>query len=305
VVGSIANLDAGRPLRIVGCHDVFLPAGRSRVIAPPGRVFRPNLLALSSPAPRGDPPIRPPGTVLDVGRGGDGRRSGVELRLTEPGWLVLAESWSDGWRAWCEDAQGRERGLGRPEPIDAYAAGWRVGPDCRRARFAFVPQRIADVSYLLSLGAALVLAGVLVGALTRRRRAVMPARAPAESGPDPPDPRLRPSRGVAVTAAALIGLAAWLWFSPGVGIALGAAALLLSQVGVTSRRLYALGGAGLLAVPVLYLVDPATELIGSFNSFYAQEHIEAHWVASAAVAFVLAGSLLDLVALRRAGRGAR
>ncbi len=90
VTGSLADLDAGHPLRMAGCGEaggrIRLPAGATELSAPAGSAFRPDRLRLRSGAA---PPAAAPGVVVDPGHGVDGRRDGVRLSLDGPAWLVL------------------------------------------------------------------------------------------------------------------------------------------------------------------------------------------------------------------------
>ena len=133
--------------------------------------MRPYLLSLRSPGASGRlGPPPPPGLVESQGHGGDSSRTGVRLALDRPAWLVLGEGYSRGWRASCRSADGKERKLGAPEPIDGFANGWRVGSSCAVARFWFAPQRLATVSYGVSALAGLAILLLLVAPLWRGRR---------------------------------------------------------------------------------------------------------------------------------------
>src|SRR5204862_182809 len=114
----------------------------------------------------------------------------VRVAASGPAWLVLGESYSKGWRAWCRDGSGHERGLGAPVPIDGFANGWRVGPWCHEARIAFAPQRFANVSYAVSAVGCGALALLVLLGLWRRRRA-----GDAAAAPDPTDPPSVPHAG--------------------------------------------------------------------------------------------------------------
>ncbi|MBX5469712.1 MAG: DUF3367 domain-containing protein [Thermoleophilaceae bacterium] len=299
VRGSVRALDAGEPLRLESCGGgLALPAGTSRLSAPPGAVFRPDHLLLTSPPPAG-PPVapQPPGTVVSQGRGDWAARDGARLALRAPAWLVLAQSWSDGWRAFCRDASGTERALGRPVPVDGFANGWRVGPDCREARFEFAPQRLALVGYALSaVGCASLLAVLLAGALRRRARPRL-AAPPAWVAEPPADPRLRVGLPAAVGAGAAVAALTWFVFALRAGAALGLATVALLRVGVSARRLLWLAAACVAALPVVYLLFPARN-DGGFNPDYANDLLGAHWIAVGAVCALAAGSLLAAAALR-------
>ena len=301
VAGSIADLDAGRPLRLAGCGPragVALPAGSVALDAPPGAIMRPDHLLLSGPAPHAAPAGVFP-RVVNPGRARDGGRDDVRLSLGAPGWLVLGESYSSGWRAWCRDAAGKERALAKPVPVDGFANGWLVGPSCRRARFRFAAQRPANVAYLISLMSAM---GMLLFLLVERvrRRTPRPAGrteiAGAETFPAV-DPVRRPPWPAALAWAAGAGLATGLFAGAATGVAVGVILSVLGRAGITSRRLLAVATLALAAIPIMYVVSPAP--LGGVNFGYAHHHIYAHRVAVVAVACVLAACGLELSRLRR------
>jgi arabinofuranan 3-O-arabinosyltransferase len=289
VSGRLEDLDAGRPLRLGGCGPLPLQAGASGLSAPPGAAFRPDHLRLLSPAPVPAPAPRPAGVVIDPGHGSGGERRGVALQVRGPAQLVLAESYSSGWRAFCTDGSGHERDLGAPRPAAAFANGWRVGPDCVKARFAFAPNTTARVSYLASvLGIAALLAVVGVAWLRRRRHPARPAPS-ATAEPGPPD---------SLALAAAVGLVGGFVFALRAGGGLALATVVLARVGVGARRLFALAGALLAAIPVIYLAFTSSD--APRHAFdYAIDHIGAHWVAVAAVCCLAAGCALDAARLRR------
>jgi arabinofuranan 3-O-arabinosyltransferase len=303
VSGTIAALNAGRALPLSGCgrHPaVDLPAGASRIVASPGAVMRPDHLALDAPPPA---PLAPPlaaGVVVAPGSESGGARDHVRLRLARAAWLVYGESYSSGWRAWCRDAAGQERPLGDPVAIDGFANGWRVGPNCREARFAFAPQRLADAGYVVSAVGCVAMLLVLLAAW-RRRRATQD-RAPAPAGPAAdPVRRLRPLPAL-VCGAAAAGVG-WFLFGPRAGVAVGAGSAVALMVGVSVRRLVAVAAIALALVPILYLVDPAPRPSG-LTFTYSNHYIAAHWVALAAALALGAAGLLGAARLRTTVRRA-
>jgi hypothetical protein len=227
----------------------------------------------------------------------------VRLRLDRPAWLVYGESYSRGWQAWCRDAGGKERSLGDPVPIDGFANGWRVRADCREARFAFAPQRLADAAYLVSAVACLAMLLVLVVPALRRRRAA-PVR---DRGADPlaAAPAADPVRRLPAVPALASGAAAaaigWFLFGPSAGLGLGAAVAVALMVGVSVRRLVAAAAVALAVLPVLYLVDPAPRPSG-LTFTYSNHYIAAHWVALAAVLALGTAGFLGAARLRAAAR---
>jgi arabinofuranan 3-O-arabinosyltransferase len=304
VTGTVAKLDAGAPLRLHGCGPLELPAGASSVNAPPGTVFRADELRLASPAPDPLASAAAP-QVRDPGDGWNGSRDGVKLALGGPAWLVLAESWSKGWHAYCSDRGGDERDLGAPEPIDGFATGWKAPATCTTARFAFAPQRLADASYVLSAVAALLMLAFLLVVETRRRRD--PARegaaaAPAVRGPisaPADDPLIRLPWRWALLAGAAVGLAGGFLFALRAGAVLVPLTVLALRVGVTVKRLLVVAAASIGALPVIYLVFPARHRGG--NEFgYPDDVVGAHWVALLAVLCLLAAGVLLAARVRAA-----
>jgi hypothetical protein len=305
VVGDIERLDQGLPLRLESCASggtLALPAGESAVSAPPGAVMRPDhLLLRSAPAQPAASAARP--EVTKVGSMERGVPQDAELRVPGEGWLVLGESYAAGWRATCEDAGGGERDLGEPVPIDGYANGWPVDGSCTRASFAFAPQSAANIAYVIS-GLAL-LAMLLVAVLGARRR--LPAAAqPAE--PDESrlaariaDPLRKFDWRVALAAGVLVGVIGGLCFALRVGGVIGPATFVLLLVGVNARRLFTAGGVLLALVVLLYLLDPAADP-GGYGFFYAEHHMNAHWLAVGAIWCIAGGSLIAALSLRDARR---
>ncbi len=291
--GTIAELDAGRALRLRGCAELALPAGPVRLSATGDELARPDHLRLAGAAPR---PVAPeataPGRVVSASRGGPpGAVESARLALDAPGWLVLEQTYSPGWEATCRDRDGGESDLGEPTPVDGYANGWRVNPDCTRVDFAFAPQRIAVAGYLLSaLGCLLMLAFLVVTALRRRGAATLAAEPPPAAGPDA-DPILRTGPVRALVLAAAIGVVGGGLFSLRVGAVLFVASAVLALVGVNVRRLAALGAAGIAAVAVLYLVSRPEDK-GGYNFDFVILQTRPHYLAVVAVCCLAAAALL-------------
>ncbi|MDX6697506.1 MAG: arabinofuranan 3-O-arabinosyltransferase [Solirubrobacteraceae bacterium] len=298
VAGSVRELDAGVPLRAGACGPAAaLPASRVDLEVSDG-LFRPYWLRLASPAPR--PVARAavaPGAVTDLGRAGHGRHDGVRVRLRAPALLVLGESFNRGWRAYCDG-----HSLGKPEPADGYANGWRAPASCRSVRFAFAPQRAVNWGYAISALAGLLLLGFL---LLRRPgpETVTAQRAPAPE-PDPPA-RLPWPRALAfaAAAAAVLGFV----FALRAGVAVFPVVALVLRYGVGGRALALAGGALLALEPVIYLAFLPREKGGGYNFNYPLDLVGAHWVAVAGFV-LLALSLwrrLNPSFQRRIGRSTR
>jgi hypothetical protein len=263
--------------------------------------MRPDHLRLhaAAPAPLARAATASP-RVVDPGDAHEARRDNVKLDVSVPSWLVLGESYSRGWRAWCRDAGGHERALGAPTPIDGFANGWRVDRGCRGARFAFGPQRIANAAYLASLiGVVAMLSFLLVEGVRRRRRGprALPATSAQDWAPPPSDPLTRLSWPGTLALAAPAGLALGLLYGAVAGLGLVAVLTVLGREGLSARRLLAVGAVGLAAVPALYLAAPVVDQ-GGFNFDYAREHLDAHRVAAVALACVLGACAMDAVRWR-------
>jgi arabinofuranan 3-O-arabinosyltransferase len=259
-----------------------LVAGTQHLAVEAG-IFAVDDLRLQSPAPQ---PLATTalagGSVLDSGSTGRGTYDHVRVAVRGPSWLVLGEGYDRGWRAWCDG-----RALGTPTPVDGYANGWRVGPSCHRVRFAFAPNRLALLGYVVSALAALAcLALLLVGVRRRRSRLADLAPPPLAS-----DERVRAwPLPHAVLAAVLGGAAFGFVFGLSAGALAVAAIALVLWRGIGARAL-TLTAAVLLGVvvPTLYLAAPGSESGGNHFA-YASQHLAAHWVGVAALG-LLTGAL--------------
>ncbi len=294
LVGSIRELDTGRALRMRACGELTLPAGPIRLSASGNGLARPDHLRLSAAAPRpAATAVAPTGRVLSTRRGGPpGAVKSARLALEAPAWLVLEQSYSPGWEATCHERGGGEHDLGDPMPVNGYANGWRVTPDCSRVDFAFGPQKIAVAGYLLSAAGCLLMGGFLLLAALRRRRAAQPAPGdPAPVAGSGADPILRVPIGRTLALAGAIGLFGGGLFSLRVGAVLLVASAALMLIGVNVRRLAALGAAGIAALPVLYLVSRPEDR-GGFNFDFVIFHTRAHYLAVVAVCCLAAAALL-------------
>jgi hypothetical protein len=315
VRGSIAELDAGAPLRLRACGGRLpLQRGRSLLSVPPGEVMRADHLLLHSPAPRpaSGASARPRVTATSEA-GAPGQTGRARLQPDGPAWLVMTQSYSRGWRAWCRDAQGRERELGEPLPIDGYANGWRVGADCVEARFGFAPQTAATASFALSGLACLGLLGIVLVPRLRRRReagALAVAGAGPGNGRPPtaevawPDPLVRLGWVPALLVSGAIGAFAALLFALRMGPPLVALSLVLLRAGVNARRLVAIAAALIALLPLIYIAFPPTDR-GGFSFTYATDVLFAHWVAVVAVMCLGAASALACLRRPRSARSAR
>jgi len=312
--GTAAAVLAGRPLRARSCGPaVALPAEEATLVSPAG-LLRADLLRLSSATPNPLPPPASPGRVLDPGGDGRGKRDGVRVALTDPAWLVLAESFNRGWQAECDG-----RDLGEPQPVDGFANGWRAPRDCQDVDFDFAPQRTMDIGFALSaIACAALLALFAVGAVRRRGQvsgadvlATPEARTEIDfsdasrresrphAGESAADDRRAPLRwALAIGVAA--GLAGAFLFALRAGVVIGPAVALLLWRGVGPAVLALIAGVlTAVVLPAIYLLFPPDDA-GGFNSEFAADLTGAHWVADAVwVLFAVAVALTVSTASHR------
>lgn len=166
---------------------------------------------------------------------------------TEPFWLVLHESLSEGWHA---TVDGRD--LGAPTMVDGYANGWLIDPRTAGADFTvtlrWTPQRVVWIAIVAS-GVALVVLAVAALVLWRRdRRAGRATLAGAHTAAPPAllghaSPIAAASRTVMLRDALVAGA---------LGAALGGAV-----VGLAVLVLVALGGSSVRGRLVLRLAPAA------------------------------------------------
>ncbi len=283
--GSIAELDAGRPLPARGCAPVALAAARILVAAPAGPWLLDHV-RMASPAPAGLPPATGGGVVRDAGRGGRADWKGVRVALRGPSWLVLGVGFDRGWRATCDG-----RSLGAPVPVQGYANGWAAPASCTRVAFAFAPNRTVKIAALISLIASLLALGFLI---VRRPRRSGPAPARLSEAPAPARWPLRRALLAGLGAAAVLGFL----FALRAGVVLGPLVFLILWRGVGARALAIAGGSVLLiAVPLLSILAAPLPHTG-FQTNYAVDRISAHWAAVLAVTLLGAALWRTLAAAR-------
>jgi arabinofuranan 3-O-arabinosyltransferase len=294
--GTVAELDAGRPLRAAACGNaaagVPMGAGVQRIASLPGP-FSVDLMRLSSPPPA---PVAAPvsgGHVVDAGHIGQGSVTGVRVALNGPSWLVLGESFDSGWRATCDG-----RSLGAPRVLDGYGNGWLAPAGCKQVSFQFAPQSGVNKSYVISaVAAALILLFLVVGAM---RRPTPAAEGPQRLLPDvPAHPRpLIRAALLALPAAIVLGYV----FSIRAGIGLLLVLTFVLWRGWAPRTLTLIAAALLgIAVPLTYLIVNPHDRHGD-NFVYSTKLIAAHWIGVVAIA-LLALVCWQIVRYQRAGRG--
>jgi arabinofuranan 3-O-arabinosyltransferase len=297
--GSVAALDQGQPLPLTLCGaPVDVPATETDVTVAPA-LFRPLLVALRSRAP--DPFARTAVAshrgVTDSGHQVSGSYTGVQVRVTEPSWLVLGESFNRGWRATCNG-----RSLGLPMVIDGFANGWRITPSCRSVSLSFAPQTFVSAGLVAGALACAVLLLVLI----LRRPRSQPAPPPTDLPADKADLSTRPlALPRALAVGALSAAAFGFVFGLRAGVVIGPAFALILWRGIATRTLSLCAGTLLVGVPVLYVLFPGQDQ-GGYDNRFATEHLGAHWVAVGAFALltlVLARDLWVSRATRRPPAG--
>jgi len=296
VTGTRAAFEHGTPLLASACGaPVTLAAGSQQLTVDLGP-FAVDALALASPAPAPVPATNraPAGAVLASGTVRRGAYDAVRVRVNRPSWLVLGEGYNRGWQAWCDGHL-----LGVPVPIDGYANGWPVRPGCHRVRFAFGPNRLAVIAYVISGVAVLgCLVSLIAIAWLRRRHpapesAAAPASGPGSAAPGPPIAAGAPIASGRLSPRGLLGaLLAAIAFGFVFGVTAGLGALVAIVVvlsrGIGAARLAVAAGLLLgIVVPLLYLVEPG-EHRGGNHYGYAAQHLDAHWVGVAAVGLLIA-----------------
>jgi arabinofuranan 3-O-arabinosyltransferase len=272
IIGTITQLDAGQALAATSCAGrVQMPAGIQYISSLPGN-FRVDLMRLRSPAPIPPTPTAGPGQVLAPGTIGHNTVSGVRVALKAPAWLVLGESFDQGWRATCNG-----RSLGAPQVIDGYANGWLAPAGCQRVSFYFAPQVGVNRSYVISAVVVALLGLLLIFVRPPRVREDRPPLLDVDRPPRAlPLPRAIPiavilsvvlafifARRTAVVIAPLMCLILWRGIGPR---ALTVAAAVLTGI----------------AIPITYAVANIPNH-GGFAFDYAVPLIWAHWFGVAAV----------------------
>lgn len=260
VTGTVADALARRPLTVEPCDgDIELGQGEHVVRTANGidLGIAIDRVVLDSPAPR---PGASAGSLPAITVDQTGRLSyDVEVTdATEPFWLVLGQSHSDGWEAKVDGAD-----LGVATLVDGHANGWLIDPAEHGSAFSvslqWTPQRMVWAAVVVS-GIALAALVVAAAVLWRRNPDALRVPAAAEDAPSltpvpwqaPATEPSAPSRqrrlpDVLVTGL-VAGLVAWVFGGFVVGLAIAAIAI-ASQLGPRLRFL------SLLAIVSLY---PAT-----------------------------------------------
>jgi arabinofuranan 3-O-arabinosyltransferase len=294
ITGSTGDALAQRPLTLSQCDPgtpLDLSAGRHTIVTemspfnPTG--FDVNRLVLSSAAggaaqgaaqltatPTGGTASSPRVHVLKNGA------TSMTLRVDHasgPFWLVLGQSFNQGWVA---KAGGRE--LPAPTLVDGFANGWKVTPSGNgpmTVTLTWTPQKTFTIALVISIVATLVCLGIVVFAFVRRRRRTKAATRDQAAGADPGEavrtfPRLVPTlftaplpprRGATVAAVAISGVASALLVRPWVGLLV--AALVLLAIRSPKSRLVLRFGPPLIVLGVALYMTIEQRVHGYAASF--------------------------------------
>ncbi len=253
VVVSGAVADARTGLAVRGCGEALaLGAGSHTVHGTPGTTTGLDVDRVVLSSDRAGEPVAatPLGAPLDTSgatvRVTDEGATSYDLRVRTEGrpfWLVLGQSFSDGWHA--ETSAGRD--LGSPRLVNGYANGWLVEPGRAgtiEVHLDWRPQRLVWWGIGLSLLAVLACLGVLL--ITRRRvKAARLADRP-ELGSPVRYSTPAASTGVALVAGAVVGVAAGFVSRPWIGLVVGVLVVLAART--SCARLALTAGAPLALI---------------------------------------------------------
>jgi hypothetical protein len=293
---SAAGGDEGAELAISSCAPVELGAGPHLLRTPADADVDVDQLVLS--AGSGPAAARDDGpgvTVTDDGA--DRLRARVDGPVAEGDWLVLGQSFNQGWRA---QAGGVD--LGPPQLLDGFANGWRLpaadGPLDVELRFR--PQQRVDLALLVS---ALSAAVALLLAVRRPRGAAVAGvidEPPMLAWGRAAHPGTTPSWARTVALTVLAGALGVGLVSPVGGLVAALAALAgcrhrAGRLLVAIAPLLVVGAAVLLVVALQIRDHPRPGL------FWPAELEDAHPVAALGIVLLLVSGLVEWAWSRRAG----
>jgi hypothetical protein len=286
-----ASQHGGLGLEACAAAPIHLSAGRHLLRATPGAGSGIDLdsIALGSgaggnaTAPSSGGPVLPTAERTSAPRlhlehfGATEVRATVD-RSTRPFWLVLGQSYSDGWKA---TVNGRD--LGSPQVLDGFGNAWLVRPHGRgtmAVTFTFTPQKSVWVASVIS-GFALLLCAALA-LLSGRGRHVDLGQGDA--------PRFRSwrawfgppvRRGVVLTVSLATALVVGVIVGPFEGLALGVLVAAALRWGRTHVVL-AFGAPLLLAAAAGYILLEQTRHryppVFEWPTFFDRVHIVG-WLA--------------------------
>ena len=228
LAGTVADALARAPIDLLACDDVVLSAGEHRLDALDGAVTGLDIDRLLLDAEVVRPRQVPDG--IDTVLVSSGRTSATVSvgAAAAASWLILAESWNQGWTA---SIAGDERDeLGEPVLINGYANGWLLPPSDteRLVELSWTPQRSVVLALWASAVAGAAILAVLGISLWRHRHRL--AGSSLGAGRPLPWPPAVPIALVVVAALVVAGVAAGVvalaaaltaqrWFPPLVVIA--------------------------------------------------------------------------------------
>jgi arabinofuranan 3-O-arabinosyltransferase len=171
-------------------------------------------------------------------------------RAGEPFWLVLGQSFNDGWTASIDGER-----ITDPELVDGFANGWQVVPDAESfvVDLRFAPQRRVDFAVAVSAVAA---AACLALTIRRPRSAIIAPSALAEPYSKVLAFRYEgalPTMRTAVLTGVGVGLLAFVVAGPAIGAVVGIASGLGARH-EAFRRWLLLGSPLALGVAALYVL---------------------------------------------------
>ena len=201
VTGSVSDALARRPLSLLGCDDLAVPAGATTIDTTDGALTGLDVdrLVLASLAGGEAVPASSSGSMDEVVADlqpqlpttqptvtvTHEQPDRVELEITgldEKNWLVLGQSFSEGWTATSAELGD----LGAPTLIQGFANGWALDPTPGTVHVTveWGPQKVVWAGIGVSLiGVPLCLLILIVPWIRRRRR----GRGDGSAGPDAPD----------------------------------------------------------------------------------------------------------------------
>jgi arabinofuranan 3-O-arabinosyltransferase len=308
ITGLMADAQAGQPLTVVPCGsndaDLVLGPGEHVLRATKGvdSGFNLDRLVLQSAASGGAPPqITAPGgghgtgPTLQIDHQG---RTDADLTITNPTpgtpfWVVLGQSFNDGWTATADG-----HGLGPPQLVDGYANGWLVSTPAAtvHVHLNWAPQRRVWIALALS-----ALGVVLCLVLVVRRPRTHPL-AVDDPQPEPIGWRtFARSRGrdePSVWITLLVSVGSGLIAAAVIGIGAGLVTALVAGTATRRRRArwwLALGSPGLLAVCALYIVGRQARSKPTAAFEWPAEQAAVHQVGWLAIVFLLLLVVVDAI----------
>lgn len=266
ITGTVDDALAGDGLDLRSCDDapLTIPGGDHHFDTAEGRATGLDIDQLVWCSAGGGAPCSAPGPLLPTDPSGDDGPDvtvaqqddttvRVEVSGAEPGeafWLVLGQSYNDGWQITDEAIEHEPTQL-----VDGYANGFLVMPDAGsfEVEMRFTPQNRVEIGLFLSLLGGLFALGLAVA----RSRSIRPVPIPLQE----PLRRIRastwegalPTRRNAVVVGIGAGVGAFAVTNPLIGVTVGLLA------GFATRRegwrpLFTVLPAGLLAICALYVI---------------------------------------------------